>query len=179
MQKLENNINFLIKENYDNIDKSSKILFLGSKYQQNAIFLSKNGLHVEVLDSKDTSLMRLQKEAQKEDTAITIRHTLLEHWEPAHEYGAIISFFTDIPKIFCKDIFKKIVFSLKDDGVFIAEFFSKKNQEDTNGYEIDELYKIFKQLPCKIYKLSLEITTTKKEKKEFEVSVIRLVLKKV
>lgn len=179
--------NKFIKENYIHVEKNSKVLCLGEGEGRNALFLAKKGFQVEALDASDVGLMKLQKRALEENVAITIRHTLIENWVPAHRYGAIISTFMHLPKNIQKEMFTKAVEALEKGGWFIAEFFSKEQLKFNSGgpkdenllYSLDELYNIFKTLPCTIYKLSLEITNIKEgTNHNGDASVIRIILKR-
>lgn len=180
-------VNSFIKEKSVLIAKDATVLCLGEGEGRNAIYLAKKGLHVEALDASDVGLKKLQSRALKEDVAVTIRHTLLENWEPAKKYDAIISTFTHLDRKLQKEIFKKVIDALKIDGYFIAEFFSVDQINFQSGgpkdinllYQLDDLYKLFITLPCTIYKLSQEIVTLKEGKgHNGEASVIRVVLKR-
>ncbi|WP_458700378.1 SAM-dependent methyltransferase [Sulfurospirillum sp. 1307] len=181
------NPNKFIKENVDKFEKNSKILCLGEGEGRNAIFLAKKGLHVEALDASDVGLMKLQKRAQEENIAITIRHTLIENWQPALKYDAIVSSFMHLPKELQEEMLSKSVNALKKDGWFIAEFFSEEQLNFNSGgpkdkellYNLNDLYTIVKELPCIIHKLSLEIIHLNEGKgHNGEASVIRLALQK-
>ncbi len=180
-------VNSFIKEHTHLLEKNSKILCLGEGEGRNAIFLAKRALHVEALDASDVGLLKLQKRALKEDVAITIRHTLIENWEPAHKYDAIISSFMHLPRDEQKDMFIKSIDALNENGYFIAEFFSVDQMyflsggpKDTNLlYQLDELYQLFSALPCTICKLSQEIVDLDEGSgHKGEASVIRIILRR-
>ncbi len=179
--------NSFIQENSHLIEKKSTILCLGEGEGRNAIFLAKRGLQVEALDASDIGLKKLQQRALEEDIAITIRHTLIENWQPAKKYGAIISSFMHLSKEEQKDMFIKSIDALKQNGYFIAEFFSidqvnflSGGPKDTNIlYKLDELYTLFSTLPCTIHKLSQEIIELNEgDGHNGEASVIRIILRR-
>ena len=180
-------VNSFIEQNSNLLQKNSKVLCLGEGEGRNAVFLAKKGLHVEALDASDVGLRKLQQQALKENIAITVRHTLLENWQPAHKYDAIISTFTHLDKDGQQDMFIKSIDALKENGYFIAEFFSvdqvnflSGGPKDTNLlYQLDDLYKLFSTLPCTIHRLSQEIVTLKEGKgHNGEASVVRIILKR-
>ncbi len=180
-------VNSFIKENVHLIEKNSKVLCLGEGEGRNALFLAKQGLHVEALDASDIGLKKLQKRALEENVAITVRHTLLENWQALHKYDVILSTFTHLTRSEQKDMFIKSVGALEENGYFIAEFFSvdqinflSGGPKDTNLlYQLDELYKLFSTLPCTIHKLSQEIVTLDEgQGHKGEASVIKIILKR-
>jgi len=180
-------VNNFIKETSHLLEKNATVLCLGEGEGRNAIYLAKKGLHVEALDASDVGLKKLQKKSLEENVAITIRHTLLENWQPAKKYDAIISTFTHLPRVIQKEMFVKSIETLKEDGYFIAEFFSvdqinfsSGGPKDTNLlYQIDDLYSLFATLPCTIYKLSQEIVTLQEGKgHNGKASVVRIILKR-
>ncbi len=179
--------NSFIKDNSHLIEKNSKVLCLGEGEGRNALFLAKQGLHVEALDASDIGLKKLQKRALDENCAITVRHTLIENWQALHKYDAIISSFMHLERNEQKDMFIKAIGALKENGYFIAELFSvdqinflSGGPKDTNLlYELDELYKLFESLPCTIHKLSQEIVTLNEGNgHKGEASVIKIILKR-
>jgi len=180
-------VNSFIKENSHLLEKNTTVLCLGEGEGRNAIFLAKKGLHVEALDASDIGLKKLHKKALAEDIAVTIRHTLLENWQPAKKYDAIISTFTHLERNEQKEMFIKSIDALKENGYFIAEFFSVDQINFLSGgpkdinllYQLDDLYKLFATLPCTIHKLSHEIVTLKEGTgHNGEASVIRIILRR-
>ena len=181
------NPNIFIKENVSFLKPRSRVICLGEGEGRNALYLAKEGFRVEALDASDVGLMKLQKKALEEETAITIRHTLIENWEPHGFYDGIICSFMHLPKSEQKDMFLKSFLSLQNGGYFIAEFFSVHQLQFQSGgpkdenllYDLKDLYTIFSNLPCKIYKLSEEITTLDEGAgHNGEASVIRVIIKK-
>jgi SAM-dependent methyltransferase len=180
-------INSFIKENSHLIKTKSRVLCLGEGEGRNAIFLAKQGLHVEALDASDVGLQKLQKRALREGVAITIRHTLIENWQALNKYDAIISTFMHLKRDEQKDMFLKALGALSQDGYFIAEFFSVAQLNFSSGgpkdanllYQLDELYQIFSNLPCTILKLSQEIVMLDEgQGHKGEASVIRVILRR-
>jgi len=181
-------VNNFIEQNSSLIGQNTIVLCLGEGEGRNAIFLAKKGCQVEALDASDIGLQKLQKRALEEDLAITIRHTLLENWQPARKYDVILSTFTHLHKKQQKEMFVKALDGLKDGGYFIAEFFSVDQINFKSGgpkdinllYQLDEVYGFLKILPCTIHKLSQEIVTLHEGKgHNGKASVIRIIIQKL
>jgi len=181
------NPNEFIKENSSFFKPKSRILCLGEGEGRNALYLAKQGFRVEALDASDIGLQKLQKKALEEGLAITIRHTLIENWNPQGFYGGIICSYMHLPKSEQKDMLLKAFLALEKDGFFIAELFSthqpKYNhfgpKEQELLYDLKDLYGIFSNLPCKIYKLSQEIITLDEGMgHKGEASALRIIIKK-
>ena len=179
--------NIFIEQNSDILEKNSTVLCLGEGEGRNALFLAKQGFDVEALDASDVGLKKLQKRALEENVAITIRHTLIENWQPIRKYDTIVSTFMHLPRQMQKEMFIKALDALKENGYFIAEFFSIDQLNFLSGgpkdedllYQLDDLYKLFSSLPCTIHKLSQEIIELDEGKgHKGEASVIRIVLRR-
>jgi len=181
------NVNKFILQSASFIRPHSRILCLGEGEGRNAIYFAKKGLHVEALDASDVGLQKLQKRALAQKVAITTRHTLIEHWQSYGVYDAIISTYMHLCEDEQMDMFIKALDALKNDGFFIAEFFSVDQLNFSSGgpkdkkllYKLDSLYNLFANLPCKVFKLSQEVITLDEGKgHNGEASVIRIVLQK-
>jgi len=179
--------NSFIEQNSNILEKNSTVLCLGEGEGRNALFLAKQGFEVEALDASDVGLKKLQKRALEENVAITIRHTLIENWQPIKKYDAIVSTFMHLPRNMQKEMFIKALDALKENGYFIAEFFSIDQLNFLSGgpkdenllYQLDNFYKLFSSLPCTIHKLSQEIIELEEGKgHKGEASVIRIILRR-
>jgi hypothetical protein len=179
--------NSFIKDNSHFIKQNSRILCLGEGEGRNAIYFAKKGLHVEALDASDVGLQKLQKLALLNNVAITTRHTLMGHWQAHGRYDAIVSTFMHLPQDEQLDMFIKALDALKNEGFFIAEFFSIDQLNFSSGgpkdidllYNLRSIYELFSNLPCQIFKLSQEIVTLHEGKgHNGEASVIRMVIRK-
>ena len=179
--------NSFIEQNSLLLEKNSTVLCLGEGEGRNALFLAKQGFEVEALDASDIGLNKLQKRALEENVAITIRHTLIENWQPIKKYDAIVSTFMHLPRDMQQEMFIKSLDALKENGYFIAEFFSIDQLNFLSGgpkdedllYQLDDLYKLFSSLPCTIHKLSQEIIELEEGKgHKGEASVIRIILRR-
>lgn len=183
-------VNAFIKENAHLVRENSRILLLGEGEGRNAIFFAKKdpSLHIEALDASDVGLQKLQKRAREENVAITIRHTLIEHWKPYGEYNAIITTFLHLHVAKRNEMLQKAFDALCSGGYFIAEFFSQEQLHYKSGgpkdldllYRLDDVLHFFEKLPCEIHKLSQELTHLSEGKGHVgEASVIRVIIKKI
>lgn len=179
--------NWFIKEQAKLFKKSDRVLCLGEGEGRNAIFLAKEGLHVEALDASDVGLKKLHARAMEENVAITVRHTLIENWQPYGHYEGIVSSYTHLPKLVQKQMFTKSLEALKSGGYFIAEFFSQDQINHESGgpkdisllYNLKDVYSFFEALPCKILKLSQEVIELDEGKKhKGKASVLRIIIQK-
>lgn len=180
-------VNNFIKEHAHLIKKNGRILCLGEGEGRNALYFAKQGFSVDALDASDVGLRKLQLRACEEDLAITIRHTIIENWQPYGMYDAITSVFMHLPKNEQKNTFLKSLNALEYGGFFIAEFFSEDQLNFSSGgpkdkellYKLDDLYQFFSRLPCKILKLSQEVVHLSEGKgHNGEASVVRIIIKR-
>lgn len=180
-------VNNFIKDNTHLVSKDARVLCLGEGEGRNAIYFAKKGCHVEALDASDIGLKKLHKEAEAQNVSVTTRHTFIENWQAYGVYDVIVSTFMHLPQNEQLDMFIKVLDALKKDGFFIAEFFSVDQLNFKSGgpkdvtllYNLAELYKLFSNLPCTIYKLSQEVVTLSEGSgHNGEASVIRIILKK-
>lgn len=157
--------NQFIKENLELLLPMESVLCLGEGEGRNAIFLADKGLSVEALDVSDVALFKLRERARAHYLHITLRHTLLAHWNPSPTYGAIVCTYLHLPKKEQKMLFEKSLNALKIGGIFIAELFSESQKSFHSGgeketnmfYTLSDIAHTLKALPCSIQKLAQEI----------------------
>lgn len=109
----------------------------------------------------------------------------LNKWIPSKKYGAIVFSYLHLTSIEKKSLFTKIEESLKHQGFFVAEVFSKKQLNYNSGGPKDEelLYSIndFKEAfeHCIIHKLEeVEIDLSEGKGHNGKASVIRIIAQK-
>lgn len=180
--------NPFIKEHLELLAPLDSVLCIGVRESESAIFLADKGLCVDALDTSDVALIQLRKRARENYVAINVRHTLVEYWEPSTLYGAVICSYVHLPKKQQKMLFVKSFDALKEEGVFIAEFFSESQVTFHNGgphniallYDFNDISAILKSLPCHLLKLSQEVILLNEgEKHAIRTSVIRVIARKV
>jgi len=179
--------NDFIQENFTCIKKGGDILCLGEGEGRNAIFLAKNGLHVEALDPSDIGLAKLEKRARLNNLEISTHLCLFDKFKNQKLYDGVICSYMHLLKSEQEYMFRKITNLLKKDGFFIAEFFSIDQLNFQSGgpknkdllYDLQYVADILSNLPYKIYKLSQEITYLNEGYgHNGEASVIRIILQK-
>lgn len=180
--------NQFIKENLELLLPMESVLCLGEGEGRNAIFLADKGLSVEALDISDVALFKLRERARAHYLHITLRHTLLAHWNPSSVYGAVICTYLHVPKQEQKMLFEKSLGALKAGGIFIAEVFSESQKSFHSGgpkesnvlYTLSDINKILKALPCTIHKLAQEIVLLNEGTAHTgRASVIRIIFQKL
>ena len=180
--------NPFIKEHFELLSPLESVLCIGVKESESAIFLADKGLRVDALDSSDIALLKLRKRACENYVAINVRHTLLGYWSPSTLYGAVICSYVHLPKKQQKMLFEKSFDALRNEGIFIAEFFSESQVTFHNGgphniallYDFNDISAILKSLPCHLLKLSQEVILLNEgEKHAIRTSVIRVIARKV
>lgn len=113
--------------------KGSKVLCVGEGEGRNAIFLAKRKFDVSAVDASDVGLNKLEKKAKDEKLSVTIYCEDLNDFNSNEKYDVIVASYFHIPLNQRKKIFSKIESMLKDDGVFVAEFFSTKQLDYSSG----------------------------------------------
>lgn len=157
--------NEFIKESIHLLQPNARVICLGEGEGRNALFLAQNGFKTEALDASDVGLQKLQKKALQENIAVTIRHTLIENWQPHGFYDAVITSYMHLSRGLQKDTILKSFLCLNDGGYLIAEVFSVHHlkfnsfgpKDENLLYNLSELYNIFTHIPCHIIKLSEEL----------------------
>jgi len=175
--------NAFISSKIKSFPKNAKILCLGEGEGRNAIFLAKKGFEVTAIDASDIGLEKLKQRAKEEDLEIKTILMDLNDWEANEKYDVIVASYLHMHKEERDSLFEKIEDSLCDDGIFVAEFFSKNQLKYNSGGPKDEdlLYttKDFKAFA--LYENEVkEIVTILDEGKghQGEASVIRVEVKK-
>lgn len=180
--------NPFIKEHWELLAPLECVLCIGVKESESAIFLADKGLRVDALDSSDMALLKLRKHAHENYVAINVCHTLLEYWTPSTLYGAVICSYIHLPKQQQKMLFVKSFDALREEGIFMAEFFSESQVTFHNGgpqniaflYDFNDISTILKSLPCHLLKLSQEIIPLNEGGKHaIRTSVIRVIARKL
>ncbi len=140
----------------------SRVLFLGKGHSKNAVLLARFGMHIEVLDSSDKELMRVQNEALEAEVFLVTRQTRIEYWQLPHTYDAIVLGNFPLPSTKHRFLFEKILASLGPKGLIVGETWSEKNHENEladnkDPYRFIALYMLFQDLPCQLLKINKEL----------------------
>jgi len=180
--KFGKGVDVKIKELYKKLPKNSKVLDLGSGLGGNGIFLAKQRFKVTCLD-KDEEVIEIIKKEHPEINALN--KDILEFNFPENEYNlviarAVLNFFRleDV-----KIIIKKIIKSLKENGLFYLMVISDKDPNSNkrpdrcffNKKELKDFFKENKVLEMKEMVFSENHPPLGKHKHE----IIKVIVKKV
>jgi len=178
--------NEFVKSTYVNFKKNQRVLCLGEGEGRNAVFLAKKGYEVAAIDASDIGLSKLETWANENKVEVKTKCIDINEWIPTKKYGAILFTFMHLNIDELEKIVEKIESSLKENGFFIAEVFSK-NQIDKNSggpkdlnllYSVEDFQKCIKSL--KIHKLEETIVELNEGNgHKGKASVIRLIAQKV
>ena len=181
--------NQYIKEKSKLIEINSDILCLGEGEGRNALYLSDIGHSITSIDASSSAVDKLNKLLSAHGHSINAYTQNLEDWEPNEEkFAGITTSYLHLPKPLLKKVINNSIKALKNNGIFIGEFFSKKqiNYKSGGPKSIDMLYEI-KDFKDNIDKENIEIIELKEEivyldegqGHQGEASVIRVVFKKL
>lgn len=180
------NVNEFIKNSYVNFKKDKRVLCLGEGEGRNAVFLAQKGFKVEAIDASDVGLKKLKDFASEVGVDIETSCMDINDWIPSKKYGAILFTYLHLQKEELEKLVLKIEDSLKEDGFFIAEVFSKNQLEKSSGgpkeinllYSIEDFQNAIKSL--KIHKLKEEIVNLEEGNGHIgEACVIRVIAQKI
>ncbi len=179
--------NAFLKEQLKSIAPGSHILFLGEGEGRNACYAASAGFKVTALDASDIGLAKCRALAESLNVTIETLHVDLVHWEPAISYDVIMSSFLHLSEPLRTQSFTKAINALHEGGLFIAEFFSKKQLEYSSGgpkspellYSTDELANLFSTPSLSQLLLSECIDyLDESDAHRGEASLIRVIIKK-
>lgn len=179
--------NAFLKEQLQNIAAGSHILFLGEGEGRNACYAASLGFKATALDASDVGIAKCLSLARSLHVTLETLHVDLMHWEPTESYDAIMCSFLHLNEPLRTQSFRKAVNALHEGGLFIAEFFSKKQLDYTSGgpkaadllYTTDALESIF-SMPTLHTILLTECLDHLEEGSghQGEASLIRVIIKK-
>lgn len=179
------NPNEFIKSCYTNFKKEQKVLCLGEGEGRNAVFLASKGYKVEAIDASDIGLSKLNDFAIESGVDIKTTQMDLNDWIPDKKYGAILFTYLHLENDELKNLMEKVEQSLKKDGFFVAEVFSKKQIDKSSGgpkdlnllYDIEDFEKNITSL--KIHRLKEELVNLEEGKgHNGEAYVVRIIAQK-
>ena len=181
--------NAFIKEQCETMHlKDAHVLCLGEGEGRNALFFAQKEADVVALDASDIGLAKALHLCKESGYHISAMHQDLEQWEPVCSfYDVIVASYVHLPEPLRTRTFANVVATLKPRGIFVAEYFSKKQLNYGSGgpkmpellYDVEELQKILEPLDAKIEMLEETITTLDEGTgHQGEASVIRVKLVK-
>jgi SAM-dependent methyltransferase len=116
--------NKFLEENINCIPKG-KVLSLAEGEGRNAVFLAKQGYSVTAVDASLVGLNKARKLAEESEVAIEFIHADLADYELGeNKWDGIISIFSPLPSSLRKELHKKVIAGLKQNGVFLLEAYT-------------------------------------------------------
>lgn len=113
---LEENVNFIPK---------GKVLSLAEGEGRNAVFLAKQGYSVTAVDASLVGLEKARKLAKDNGVVIEFIHADLEEYDIGeNRWDGIVSIFCPVPSVLRKELHKKVVAGLKQNGVLLLEAYT-------------------------------------------------------
>ncbi len=176
--------NSFIASKIKSFPANSKVLCLGEGEGRNAIFLAKKGFEVTAIDASDIGLSKLEQRAKEEGLNIKTICIDLNEWQAEEKYDVIVASYLHMYEKDRDRLFDNIDDSLKENAVFVGEFFSQNQLNYNSGGPKD------KELLYKVEDFKAHYTFSEAEVKEQitildegkghqgEASVIRVVLQK-
>jgi SAM-dependent methyltransferase len=172
----------------EQVDKISpgKILLLGEGEGRNAVYAAKNGWSVDAVDYSNVAKAKALELAKKASVSIKYHVHQIQNFSPVKNYydAAAIIFF-HVNSLERKNLHRRIIESLSNNGMVIFEVFEKEQLGKTSGgpqnlemlYSLDEIESDFSKLETMILQ-KVTINLSEGNKHSGEASVIRYVGKK-
>ncbi|HNH07771.1 MAG TPA: class I SAM-dependent methyltransferase [Leptospiraceae bacterium] len=116
--------NRFLEENFSSIPKG-KVLSLAEGEGRNAVFLAKQGYSVTAVDGSSVGLKKAEKLAAENNVRIEcIQADLAEFDLGQNKWEGIVSIYCPLPSVLRKEIYKKVILALKQNGVFFLEAYT-------------------------------------------------------
>jgi cyclopropane fatty-acyl-phospholipid synthase-like methyltransferase len=115
---------FLVAE-YEHIRKGGRVLSLAEGEGRNAVFLAREGYQVTGVDQSMVGLNKAQQLAAEQEVQIKTIHSDLADYDPGVScWDAVISLWAHLPSELCKELYPRVVNSLKSGGILILESYT-------------------------------------------------------
>lgn len=122
---LEENVNFIPK---------GKVLSLAEGEGRNAVFLAKQGYSVTAVDASRVGLEKARKLAKENGVVIEFIHADLEEYDIGeNRWDGIVSIFCPVLSVLRKELHKKVVAGLKQNGVLLLEAYTPNQLKHGTG----------------------------------------------
>jgi len=127
--------NEFVKEMANSIPPNKEVLCLGAGEGRNAVYLATLGHSVHALDLSKVGAKKTKELAEKYQCSVTYTVADLETFDLGKErWDYIISIFCHTDPVWRNDLFGRIINSLRRNGTFILEGYSKEQiHNDTGG----------------------------------------------
>ena len=179
--------NRFIADSIPLLKEKQRILCMGEGEGRNAVFLASMGFDVTAVDISQVGLAKTKKLAAHEGVTVRTVHADLGIWEADTPYNAIIATYLHLASPLREAVFGKAVSWLTPGGLFIGEFFTKKQLGHNSGgpkdpkllYSEGEWHHAAASWPVDILTLGETLTHLAEGTGHTgEASVVRVVLKR-
>jgi 2-polyprenyl-3-methyl-5-hydroxy-6-metoxy-1,4-benzoquinol methylase len=179
--------NHFFKAEIGKIITPGRLLLPGEGEGRNAVYAAKNGWQVDAFDQSVIARQKALTLAESNDVKINYELTDLNDIKLQTDfYDAVAVIFVHLHENIRSDFNKKLIDSLKVDGLIIMELFSKDQFGKVSGgpqalemlYSTEELRKDFKDIQMILLREEV-VNLDESEKHSGEASVIRFVGKKI
>jgi SAM-dependent methyltransferase len=110
------------------------VLSLAEGEGRNAVFLAKQGYTVTAVDASLVGLKKARKLAEENQVVIEFIHADLADYDLGeNKWDGIVSIFCPLPSSLRKELYKKIVAGLKQNGVFLLEAYTPDQLKHGTG----------------------------------------------
>jgi 2-polyprenyl-3-methyl-5-hydroxy-6-metoxy-1,4-benzoquinol methylase len=118
-----------------------KILCLAEGEGRNAVWLAQQGNEVTAVDASDIGLQKADRLAKERGVEITSVHADLADYDiGTQQWDAIISIFCHLPPDLRRDVHRRCVAGLRDDGMILLEAYTPSQLEyNTGGPPVAEM----------------------------------------
>jgi len=125
--------NEFLVENVNHIPKG-KVLSLAEGEGRNAVFLAKQGYDVTAVDGSVVGLNKARKLAEQNSVVVEFIHADLADYDLGrNKWDGIVSIFCPIPSSLRKELYKRVIAGLKQNGVFLLEAYTPEQLKHGTG----------------------------------------------
>jgi SAM-dependent methyltransferase len=112
-------------EEHFNVIPKGYVLSLAEGEGRNAVFLARQGYSVTAVDGSRVGLQKAKKLAEENGVSLELIHADLAKFDfGENRWDGIVSIFCPLPSALRKELHKKVVTSLKKNGVFLLEAYT-------------------------------------------------------
>ncbi len=132
--------NHFLEKNFSVIP-AGKVLCLAEGEGRNAVFLAQQGYAVTAVDSSSVGLEKARRLADKNGVSIEIVYSDLAEYDLGErQWDGVVSIFCHIPEQIRKQVHRRVVNALKDDGILLLEAYTPDQlQHRTGGPQSEDM----------------------------------------
>lgn len=111
-----------------------QVLSLAEGEGRNAVFLAKQGYSVTAVDGSLVGLNKARKLAEENNVVVEFIHADLADYDLGeNKWDGIVSIFCPLPSTLRKELYKKVIAGLKQNGVFLLEAYTPDQLKHGTG----------------------------------------------